>query len=129
MGNGTELGKVRGLGSAREGAHHWLHQRITALANVALVTWFVVSLARLDLSNHGAVIEWVRTPMVAFALVLLVISVFWHLKMGLQVLIEDYVHGHGTRIAALVALAFFAVGGGAFALFTLARIFFAGAAA
>ncbi len=129
MGNGTPLGRVRGLGSAHHGTGHWLMQRLTAIGNVLLVTWFVVSLVRLPLGDHGAVIRWASDPMVAFALMLLVISVFWHLRLGLQVLIEDYVHGPATRPFALVVLNFYAFGGAAFGLFSIARIAFAGGAA
>lgn len=129
MGNGTPLGRVRGLGSAHHGTGHWLAQRLTALGNVLLVGWFVVSLLRLPLGEHGALVRWASDPAVAFALMLLVVSVFWHLRLGLQVLIEDYVHGEATRLLALVALNFYAIGGGAFGLFSIARIAFAGGAA
>ena len=129
MGNGTPLGRVRGLGSAHHGAGHWLMQRLTALGNVLLVSWFVVSLLRLPLGDHGAVIRWASNPAVAFALMLLVISVFWHLRLGLQVMIEDYVHGQATRLLALVVLNFYAIGGAAYGLFSIARIAFAGGAA
>lgn len=122
MGNGTRLGRVRGLGSAHHGSHHWLQQRLTALGNILLVTWFVVSLIRLPLGDHGAVHRWASNPTVAFALVLLVISVFWHLRLGLQVLIEDYVHGEATRLLAIVALNFYAIGGAAYGIFAIVRI-------
>lgn len=122
MGNGTHLGKVRGLGSAQHGSHHWLQQRLSALGNLLLVGFLVVSLLRLPLGDHGAVSRWVADPLVAFALIMLVVSVFWHLRLGLQVLIEDYVHGEATRLLALVALNFYAIGGAAFGIFTIARI-------
>ena len=128
MGNGTRLGRVRGLGSAHHGSHHWLQQRLTALGNILLVTWFVVSLIRLPLGDHGAVHRWASNPTVAFALVLLVISVFWHLRLGLQVLIEDYVHEAGSRFAVLLLLNLAAVGGAMFGLVSIARIAFTGAA-
>lgn len=129
MGNGTPLGRVRGLGPSHHGTGHWLQQRLTALANVLLVIWFFVSLLRLPLGDHGAVVRWASNPTVAFALMLMVISVFWHLRLGLQVLIEDYVHGEATRLLALVALNFYAIGGAAYGLFSIARIAFAGGAA
>jgi succinate dehydrogenase / fumarate reductase membrane anchor subunit len=128
MGNGTPLGRVRGLGAAHHGSGHWLLQRLTALGNVLLVTWFVVSLLRLPLGEHGAVLRWMSDPAVAFALILLVISVFWHLRLGLQVMIEDYVHG-AARLLALVVLNFYAIGGAAYGIFSIARIVFAGGAA
>ena len=122
MGNGTRLGSVRGLGSAQHGSHHWLQQRLTALGNLLLVGFLVVSLVRLPVGDHAAVQRWVADPMVALALILLCVSVFWHLRLGLQVLIEDYVHGEATRLFALVLLNFYAIGGGAFGIFTIARI-------
>lgn len=128
MGNGTSLGRVRGLGSARHGSQHWLQQRLTALGNLLLVTWFVVSLLRLPLTEHGEVAIWASTPMVALGLMLLVVSVFWHLRLGLQVLIEDYVHGETPRILSLIILNFYAIGGAAYGLFTIARMAFAGGA-
>ena len=129
MGNGTSLGRVRGLGASHHGTGHWLQQRLTALSNALLVTWFVVSLLRLPLGDYGAVVRWASNPTVAFALMLMVISVFWHLRLGLQVLIEDYVHGEATRLLALIALNFYAIGGAAYGLFSIARIAFAGGAA
>ena len=122
MGNGTHLGKVRGLGSAQHGSHHWLQQRLSALGNLLLVGFLVASLLRLPLGDHREVVRWAADPLVAFALIMLVVSVFWHLRLGLQVLIEDYVHGDATRLLALVALNFYAIGGGAFGIFTIARI-------
>lgn len=122
MGNGTRLGRVRGLGSAQHGSQHWLQQRLTALGNVLLVVWFFVSLLRLPLGDHGALVRWATQPGVALALILLVVSVFWHLRLGLQVLIEDYVHGEATRLLALVLLNFYAIGGAAYGIFAILRI-------
>ena len=128
MGNGTRLGRVRGLGSSHHGSHHWLQQRLTALGNLLLVTWFFVSLIRLPLGDHGAVYRWASNPMVALALILLVISVFWHFRLGLQVMIEDYVHGEATKLLSLVILNFYAIGGAAFGIFAIVRIVLAPAA-
>ncbi len=128
MGNGTHLGKVRGLGSSGHGSQHWLQQRLTALANILLVGFLFVSLIRLPLGDHGAVLRWASAPGVALALMLMVVSVFWHLRLGLTVLIEDYVHGEAARLFALVVLNFYAIGGAAFGLFAIARIAFGGGA-
>lgn len=125
MGNGTRLGRVRGLGSAHHGAHHWLQQRLTALGNVFLVGFLVISLLRLPLGDYTAVHRWASAPLVSLALALMVISVFWHARSGLQVLIEDYLQG-ASRLLALVALNFFVFGSAAYGLFAIARIAFAG---
>ena len=129
MGNGTRLGQVRGLGSSHHGSHHWLQQRLSALGNILLVSFLFVSLLRLPLGDHAAVVRWAADPTVALALILMVVSVFWHLRLGLQVLIEDYVHGDGTRLLALVLLNFFAIGGAAFGIFAIVRIALGGGAA
>ena len=129
MGNGTRLGRVRGLGPSHHGTGHWLQQRLTALGNLLLVTWFFVSLIRLPLGDHGAVYRWASNPMVALGLILMVVSVFWHLRLGLQVMIEDYVHGEAARLFAIVLLNFYAIGGAAYGIFAIARIAFSGGAA
>ena len=128
MGNGTRLGRVRGLGSSHHGSAHWLQQRLTALGNILLVTWFFVSLIRLPLGDYGAIHRWASNPTVALALILLVVSVFWHFRLGLQVMIEDYVHGEATRLLSLVVLNFYAIGGAAFGIFAIVRIALAPAA-
>ena len=128
MGNGTRLGRVRGLGSSQHGSHHWIRQRLTALGNILLVTWFVVSMFRLPLGDHAAVLRWASNPTVALALILMVANVFWHLRLGLQVMIEDYVHGEATRILSLVLLNFYAIGGAAYGIFAIVRIALAPAA-
>src|SRR3546814_16526603 len=79
--------------------------------------------------DHGAVLRWASNPTVALALILLVASVFWHLRIGLQVMIEDYVHGQAARLFALVLLNFYAIGGGAYGMFAIDGISFSGGAA
>jgi succinate dehydrogenase / fumarate reductase membrane anchor subunit len=122
MGNGTHLGKVRGLGSSGHGSQHWLQQRLTALGNILLVGFLFFSLIRLPLGDHAAVLRWASNPTVALALILMVVSVFWHLRLGLTVLIEDYVHGEATRLLSLVLLNFYAIGGAAYGIFAIVRI-------
>ena len=126
MQGGTSLGRVRGLGSAKHGSHHWLMQRITALGNVVLGIWLFVSLLLGDFSSYSAARGWVADPLVALPLMLFLVSVFCHLKLGLQVLIEDYVHGDAARLVALVALNFFVFAGAAYGIFAVLRVALAG---
>ena len=128
MGNGTSLARVRGLGASHHGTGHWLQQRLTALGNLLLVTWFFVSLLRLPLGDHAALHRWASNPTVALGLILLVVSVFWHFRLGLQVMIEDYVHGEAAKLLSLVILNFYAIGGAAFGIFAIVRIALAPAA-
>lgn len=122
MGNGTELGRVRGLGAAKSGVGHWWLQRVTAVANVALVLWFVISLVRLPTLGHAAVVLWLRQPVAAVPMLLLIVSVFWHFRLGLQVFIEDYVHTDGTKLLALLLLNFYVLAGAAAAVFAVLKI-------
>lgn len=128
MGNGTELGRVRGLGSAHHGAHHWLLQRFTAVGNLVLVLFLAISFALLPGYDYATLRGWAASPLTATALALLIVSTFWHARLGLQVLIEDYVNDTGSRFAVLVLLNLGAVGGAMFGLVSIARIAFTGAA-
>lgn len=122
---GTELGRVRGLGSAKHGTHHWWDQRLTAAGNLALMTWFMVSLARLPGYDHATVAAWLSSGWAAIPLLLLTVSVLWHIRLGLQVVIEDYTH-EISRVVALVALnAYVAVLGGT-VVFAVLKLAFAG---
>ncbi len=100
----SPLGRVRGLGAAKEGVAHWWAQRLTAIALVPLSLWFVVSLAALTGADHAAVRAWVAQPLVASLLVLLIAATFHHAYLGLQVVVEDYVHNEGAKLASLLAI-------------------------
>jgi succinate dehydrogenase / fumarate reductase, membrane anchor subunit len=126
MGSGTHLGAVRGLGSAKHGADHWIKQRVSAVANLGLMIWFIVSLKRLPDFDFGTIGLWLASPLTAIPLAMLIISVFTHFRIGLQVFIEDYVHDDGLKFASLLALTAYTYGLGAIALFSLARIAFSG---
>lgn len=109
MGHGTELGRVRGLGSAKEGAHHWWRQRVTAGSNLFFLAWFMFSLTRLAGFDYASVHQWISSAWVAVPLILLVISTCLHAKLGLQVLIEDYAEDEGRVMWLLIAEYFLAI--------------------
>jgi succinate dehydrogenase / fumarate reductase membrane anchor subunit len=105
----TPLGRVRGLGSARSGTSHFWRQRLTAVANVPLVIAFVVILVSLIGRNHAAVVQIIGSPPVAIIMLLFIMSITYHMRLGMQVIIEDYVHHEGHRIALLIGNTFFAI--------------------
>lgn len=124
-GGGSELAKVRGLGSAKHGSAHWWRQRVTAFVNIALITWLVASLVRLPSLDYAVVFDWVHSPLVAVPLVLIVVNTFSHFRLGLQVVIEDYQHGE-SRVVALGLLLLWTFGLGALALFSILKVAFSG---
>jgi len=128
MGTGTEIGRVRGLGSAKSGAHHWWMHRLSAGSNFLLMSWFMMSLLRLPAYDYATVIAWLSSPLAAVPMALLVASVFSHFRMGLQTVIEDYQHDE-TRVVALVALNFYVIAMATFAIFSILKIAFTGGAA
>lgn len=99
----SPLGRATGLGSARDGVDHWWLQRVTAVALVPLALWFLGSLIAVSDSDYGAVIAWLSSPSAATLMVLLLIALFYHSALGLQVVIEDYVHS-GAKIPTLIAI-------------------------
>ena len=100
----SPLARVRGLGAAKEGVSHWWAQRLTALALVPLSLWFVASLAALAGADHAVVQAWASSPLVASFLILLVVATLYHAYLGLQVVIEDYVHHEGAKLVWLLAV-------------------------
>jgi succinate dehydrogenase / fumarate reductase membrane anchor subunit len=105
----TPIGRVRGLGSAKSGTEHFWHQRVTAVANVFLVTAFVVILVSLLGRSHATVIQTLGSPFVWIVMLLMVGSVTYHMKLGMQVVIEDYIHDETWKFAAIIANTFFAI--------------------
>ncbi|MHA3840907.1 succinate dehydrogenase, hydrophobic membrane anchor protein [Sphingomonas aestuarii] len=124
----TELGRVRGLGSAKHGAHHWWTQRLTAAANLILLPWFIASLVMLPAYDHATMAAWMGSAWVAIPLALLIANLFYHIRLGLQVVIEDYQHGE-TRIVLMLLLNAFVFIAAATGIFSVLRIAFTGAAA
>lgn len=120
----TALGKVRGLGAGKNGTGHWWAQRLTSVAMVPLVIWFIVSLAALTGADHATIVAWIANPFTAVLLALMVIAGFYHLKLGGQVIIEDYVHHEGLKVAGIMALTFACWAVGLASIFAILKISF-----
>jgi succinate dehydrogenase / fumarate reductase, membrane anchor subunit len=105
----SPLARAIGLGSAKEGVEHWWVQRVTAVALVPLALWFVIAVIGLVGADRAAVIAWVKSPMPAVFLILLLVATFYHTALGLQVVIEDYVHGEGLRLGTLMVMRFLCI--------------------
>jgi len=129
MDSRTYIGRVRGLGSAKHGGGHWIAQRTTAVSNLMLTIWLVASLLALPNFDQAVLAQWLAQPIVAVPMILMLVSIFWHMRLGLQVLIEDYVHDHSLKFGAITLLNFYVVGGAVFGIFTVAKLAFTGAAA
>lgn len=125
MSGGTELKKVRGLGSAKHGVNHWWDQRLTAAGNLILAIWFVASVARLPGYTPDILSAWLSSAWAAVPLILLTLSVLWHIRLGLQVVIEDYQHGE-SRYVMMLLLNLYVVALGGIALFAILKLAFAG---
>lgn len=120
---GTPLGRVRGLGSAKEGTHHWWRQRLTAGSNFFLMSWLLISIARQPSFDYASMRMWMENAWVAVPMALLVLSVFYHFRLGLQVVIEDYQHDE-SRVVLMVALNFYVIALVATAIFSILKIAF-----
>ena len=122
----TDLGKVRGLGSAKEGVGHWWAQRLTAIALIPLLVWCVASVVPLVGAELRIVREWISSPVNSVLLLTLIVAVFHHAQLGLQVVIEDYVHRGWLKLASVIAVKFAAFGLSATSLFAVLKIAFTG---
>ena len=122
LNKGTEIGEVRGLGSAHHGAGHWVLMQATSAGALITCAYLVVSFLLLSDFSYATVSGWLKGLGPSFALALLIVAVFWHSRLGLQVLIEDYVDHPGRRFAALLVVNLAAFAGAAFGLLCLIRI-------
>lgn len=100
----TSFDRAQGLGSAREGVGHWWTQRVTALALIPLTLWFAASLIARAKDDYGAFILWLRSPITSVSMVLLLIALFYHMALGLQVVVEDYVHTDRIKMPTVVVI-------------------------
>jgi succinate dehydrogenase / fumarate reductase membrane anchor subunit len=122
----SPLGRARGLGSAKDGTHHWWIQRITAVALIPLTIWFMISVIALAGSDYAQFLAFVRHPLWATMLILTIAIAFHHGQLGLQVVIEDYVHQEGWKIALLLAVKFAALLLGGIAIIAVLKVAFGG---
>lgn len=118
----TPLKNARGLGSAKSGTEHFIHQRLTATALVFLGIWFIYLLVSLVGADHATAVETVSKPWNAVLLVGLLVAMFWHAQLGLQVVLEDYIHNSLLALALQVTVKFVAVLGAIVSIFAVARI-------
>lgn len=118
----TPLARARGLGSAKEGAEHWMSQRITAIANIPLVIWFVFSVVSLRGANHAEFTSWLAEPVNAVLAILFIISTFYHAVLGSQVVVEDYIHSEWFKTLKLIGTKLFFFGLAIACIFSILKI-------
>ncbi len=117
----TPLSNAKGLGSAKEGAHHWWAQRLTSIALVPLTIWLAFSIASFNDYTYETVVAWMQSPLVAVSLALLVVTMFYHVQLGIQVIIEDYVGGW-LKVASLITLNFACIALSFLGLFSIIKV-------
>ena len=118
----TDLGRVRGLGTAKEGVHHWWMQRLTAIALIPLTLWFIISIATLNNASYTETVNWLSIPLVSIFMILLVSATLYHALLGVQVVVEDYIHQEGFKFLLLIGLKFTFLVLGVVAIFSLLKI-------
>lgn len=123
----SPLAHARGLGAAKDGTRHWWLQRVSAVALVPLTFWFVVSLVAHAGSGYAATLAWLSSPVAAVLLSIYLAVAFYHSQLGLQVVVEDYVHHEGLKLATIVLLQFVNVVLAVAAIFAVLLIFLGGA--
>jgi len=117
----TPLARARGLGSAKEGLGHWIAQRVTAVALIPLSIWFIISVISLAGSHYEQFQAWLAVPGNTALMLLLLFAVFHHAQIGCQVVIEDYIHGRGARVAAILLVKLTSILLGVFAAVAVLR--------
>ena len=120
----SPLGRALGLGSAKEGVEHWWAQRVSAVALIVLGLWFVGSLVALAGAGRATVVAWLHGPLAAILTILTLAAVFYHNALGLQAVIEDYVHGEGLKIGSLVLVRLLCLALAVAGIFAVLRIAF-----
>ena len=118
----TPLKDVRGLGSAKQGTHHFIVQRLTAIALILLACWFLYFVVGLMHADYLTASDAVAKPWNAMLLIAFLVTMFWHAQLGMQVVIEDYVHSHGLALTAQIAVYFVCILGALASVFAVVRI-------
>ena len=119
----TPLGRARGLGSAKEGTHHWWAQRLTAIALIPLCFWFIYSIICMTGMDHDAVINWIKSPIVTTLLLLFIVSLFYHAQLGMQVVIEDYIDCEVLKITSIILNKFVMLFAGLVSIVAILKVF------
>jgi len=122
----SDIAKARGLGAAKEGVAHWWAQRLTAIALIPLGIWLVASLVCLAGADHAQISQWLSAPFTLGALALTILTAFYHAVLGLQVVVEDYVHTHAAKLTLIILIQFAAFGLATAAIIALLVAAFAG---
>lgn len=122
----SPLGRVTGLGSAKEGVAHWWIQRVTAIALIPLMLWYVAALIALTGADHSQVVAWLHAPFPAVVTILMLIAMFYHMALGIQVVIEDYIHTEWVKMSAILLNNAVAIVLAVTGIFTVLRIAFQG---
>ena len=102
----SPLARARGLGAAHNGTHHWWAQRLTSIALLPLLLWFAIAVTSLAAADHAVASAWLRAPVNAILMLALIATMFHHMHLGLQVVIEDYIHGHAGKFVTLIVVKF-----------------------
>lgn len=119
----TPLAKVRGLGSAKQGTHHWWHQRLTSMALIPLSLWFIYSLLMIGPVDHASVTRWMSDTLNTVLLILFVFSLFYHAQLGLQVVIEDYIESEWQKMSSIILMKFLALFAGLTSVIAILKVF------
>lgn len=122
----TPLAKARGLGSAKVGTHHWWAQRVTAVALIPLSLWFVVAAAHLPGAGYEEIVAWITSPWNTILLIAWIIAAYYHAALGIQVILEDYVHTDWMKISGILAMKLFFAFLALASLFAIFRVVFVG---
>lgn len=127
MGNGTPLGRVRGLGSAQHGTGDWLMQRLTSVGNLVLIPWLLISLALLPDYDYATVRGWAARPLPATMLILIMVNTFYHARLGIREMIGDYVHEDGNKFVSMALANLLPIAGSVLGIVFILRIALGGA--